>query len=81
LINFEIINTAIGWSTVMDDIYNNPKEIMYPQDITICFSNHQKIFIGAAQFLNDNDVIASGISDNLLVTNNEVLARQIKLII
>lgn len=53
---------------------------MYPQDIKVTFSNKKNIFISAAGFLNPSDKEVYGMLDNLTVTDNEELARQVKMI-
>jgi hypothetical protein len=53
---------------------------IYPQDLRIDFSNDRSIFISAAGFLNEEDKEVIGLMDNLTVTDNETLARQVKMI-
>ena len=77
-INLEIIDISIGWETVTENLQ---KDSTYPQDITIEFSNTKKIFVSAAEFKSENATAAFGFSDNLLITNNEDLARQVKMIL
>ena len=53
---------------------------LYPQDLKIDFENAKSIFISAAGFLNEDDQEVMGLLDNLTVTDNEILARKVKMI-
>ena len=61
-------------------IWGKTEYYTYPQDIKLTFSNDKNIFISAAGFLNQNDKEVCGMLDNLTVTDNEELARQVKMI-
>lgn len=80
ILNLEIKDVKLGWEKVNTEESNGFKETIYPQDITLTFENGKNIFISAAQFLNQNDKEAFGMSDNLLITDNEELARMTKII-
>jgi hypothetical protein len=77
-----ITDTKLSWETVTRDEQKSGKvEIfLYPQYITLTFSNNKKIFISAAGFLNQGDSEVFGMVDNLTVTDNEKLARKVKMI-
>ena len=81
-IRAKISSVKIHWETVKTTSQNGEKieSFIYPQGMTIDFANDEKIFVSAAGFLNPEDDIAYGHLDNLLVTNNEELARQVNMI-
>lgn len=56
------------------------KSYTYPQDMKIAFSNGRNIFISAAKFLSQDSKEVFGMMDNLMVTDNEELARLIRMI-
>lgn len=53
--------------------------IVYPQDFQLTFSNNHTVFISLADLHQGHDEVSKG-SDNLMVTDNEELARQVKMI-
>jgi len=71
----KITDVKLYWETIISD----DEEIVYPQSLKISFTNDKKMFISAAQFLDNSDKVF-GISDNLVVTNNEFLAKHIDII-
>lgn len=77
-----ITDVKIAWETVVSTYkHSNKKEnYVYPQSIKLTFSNSEAIFISASSFYNKDEKEVYGMSDNLMVTDNEELARQIKLI-
>jgi len=77
-----ISDIHITWETVITRKEKSKKEesFVYPQDIKVTFSNKKNIFISAAGFLNPSDKEVYGMLDNLTVTDNEELARQVKMI-
>jgi len=79
----QILDLNITWETITttEENTHKKKETIYPQDMTVVFSNNKKIYISAAEFLNSNDVEVFGPLDNLTVTNNESIAKQVKMII
>ncbi|MBB6464092.1 hypothetical protein [Flammeovirga kamogawensis] len=78
----KIVDLEIAWELVKTEEQKTGKkeEYIYPQDLTLIFSNGQKVFISAAGFLNQNDPEVYGLLDNLTVTTNEDLARKVKMI-
>ncbi len=81
-INTQIVDVMLTWETVTtsDGWFSKSESFTYPQDVKISFSNKQNIFISASGFLNDKDNEVYGMLDNLTVTDNETLARQVKMI-
>lgn len=76
-----IVDTLISWETVTTTTATWRKDkFTYPQDLKIAFSNGKHIFISAAGFLNQGDDVVYGMHDNLMVTDDEELARQVKMI-
>ena len=77
-----ITDIYIAWETVMTREEKTIKTeiFVYPQDIKITFSNDKNIFISAAGFLNQDDIEVYGMLDNLTVTDNQKLARKVKMI-
>jgi hypothetical protein len=78
----EITETKLNWETVTTTEQNSRKteSWTYPQDIILTFINDRKIFISASGFLNETDNEVFGMLDNLTVTDNEELARKVKMI-
>lgn len=78
-----ITDIKITWEKVstIEEKTDKTEEFVYPQDIKINFSNDKNIFISAAGFLNEGDKEVYGMLDNLMVTDNEELARQVKMVI
>lgn len=52
----------------------------YPQAFLFTLDNEKKVVISAAEFKRDNEDEIYGLMDNILVTTNLELARQLKLI-
>lgn len=77
-----ISDINITWETVTtrEEKTSKTESFVYPQDIKITFSNNKNIFISAAGFLAKGDKEVYGMLDNLTVTDNEELARQVKMI-
>ena len=77
-----ITHLELNWETVTttEQISRKTETFVYPQDIKLTFSNSDNIFISAAGFLNENDAEVYGMLDNLTVTDNENLAKQVKMI-
>jgi len=77
-----ITDINISWEQVMtkEEKSGKTESFVYPQHIKISFSNEKKIFISAAGFLNESDNEVYGMLDNLIVTDNEELAREVKMI-
>lgn len=82
LLGQQITNVKLTWEEVTsyEEKTGKSNKYIYPQDLRIDFSCHKSIFISAAEFLNANDSEVKGLSDNLTVTDNESLARQVKMI-
>jgi len=81
-IGAKITDVKITWETVttMEEDTRRIESFIYPQDVKIAFSNDKNVFISAAGFLDHGDKEVSGMLDNLTVTDNEELARQVKMI-
>ncbi|NNV55609.1 hypothetical protein [Limnovirga soli] len=77
-----ITDIKISWVRVNSNEQKSGKKesFIYPQDISLMFTNHKKVFISAAGFLEEGDSEVYGMLDNLSVTDNEYLARQVKMI-
>ena len=77
-----ISDIHITWETVStrEEKSDKTESFVYPQDLKISFSNDKKIFISAAGFLDQGDKEVYGMLDNLIVTDKEELARQVKMI-
>jgi hypothetical protein len=77
-----ISDIHITWEavTTTEERSGKTEKYIYPQDIKITFSNDKNVFISAAGFLNQGDGEVYGMLDNLTVTDNEELARQVKMI-
>ena len=77
-----ISDIKITWEnvTTIEEKTCKTESFVYQQDIKITFSNNKDIFISAAGFLNEGDKEVYGMLDNLTVTDNEELARQVKMI-
>ena len=82
IIGIKIANISITWETVTttEEGTRKTESFIYPQDLKITFSNDKNIFISAAGFLDQGDKEVYGMLDNLTVTDNEELARQVKMI-
>lgn len=78
----KIIDVKIGWetATTIDEKEHKTEHFIYPQDLTITFSNHKNIFVSAAGFLHEKASEVYGMLDNLTVTHNEELAKKVKMI-
>lgn len=74
------IHTTWETVTTKEEGSGKTESFTYPQDIKITFSNDKNIFISAAGFLKQDDKEVYGMLDNLTVTDNEELARQVKMI-
>jgi hypothetical protein len=72
----------ITWETVKTTEKKSGKteNFVYPKDIKITFNIEKSIFISAASFLDQSDNVVHGMSDTLTVTDNEELARKVKMI-
>jgi hypothetical protein len=81
-IGAKIMDIEVTWETVTttEEKTRKTESFIYPQEIKITFSNDKDIFISAAGFLNQDDKEVFGMLDNLTVTDNEKLARQVKMI-
>ena len=77
----KITEINLTWEEVSTFEQNSrkSKKLIYPQDLRIDFSNGKSIFISAAGFLNEDDKEVMGLLDNLTVTDNELLAQQVKM--
>ena len=82
IIGKTIKNVKLNWEkvTTTEEKSGKTESFIYPQDISLTFSNRINIFISAAGFLNENDNEVFGMLDNLTVTDNEELARKTKMI-
>ena len=78
----KIVNVKLTWEEVKtyEEKTGKSDKFIYPQDLRIDFSNDKAIFMSAAGFLNEDDKEVMGLLDNLTVTDNESLARQVKMI-
>lgn len=78
----KITGVRLTWEEVKsyEEWTGKSKIFLYPQDVRIDFSNKKSIFISAAGFINADDDEVMGFMDNLTVTDNESLARQVKMI-
>lgn len=77
-----ITGIDITWESVtVETNTEKADKFVYPQDLKITFSNDENLFISASEFKNQDDKEVYGMSDNLIVTDNENLARQVKMII
>ena len=77
-----ITDIKVSWETVTTTEQKSGKKesFTYPQDISLMFTNEKKVFISAAGFLDEGDNEVCGMLDNLTVTDNEDLARRVKMI-
>jgi len=77
----KIDDIQLKWETirVTEQKSSKTESIIYPQGIKISFSNNKNIFVSAAGFLNEDDTEVCMQLDNLTVTDNEELARQVKM--
>ena len=73
-IGTRITDIRIHWES-----FRMTEIIVYPQDFQLTFSNNHTVFISLAQLHQGHDEVSKG-SDNLMVTDNEELARQVKMI-
>jgi hypothetical protein len=73
-----IIDVSIQWEEVWHT--SDGDIIAYPQAILLYLSNNRRLIISAAEFLSADNEEAMGFLDNLLVTDDEELAKQIKMI-
>ncbi|SEB49857.1 hypothetical protein SAMN04489761_1058 [Tenacibaculum sp. MAR_2009_124] len=82
IIGETIESAKLNWEevTTTDEKNGTSETFIYPQDISLKFSNGIMVFISAAAFLNEHDNEVFGMCDNLTVTNNEELARKTKMI-
>ena len=82
-IGSEIVDVKITWEkvTTTQERSRYTDFFIYPQYLEIIFSNEKSIYISASQFSNHDDDVVFGMSDNLTVTDNEELARKVKMII
>jgi hypothetical protein len=82
IIGKSIKNVKLNWEkvTTTEEKSGKTESFIYPQDISLTFTNGINIFISAAGFLNENDNEVFGMLDNLTVTDNEKLARKTKMI-
>ena len=82
IIGTRIYDIQINWEavTTKDEKTGMTESYNYPQDIKITFSNDKNIFISASGFLEPDDNEVYGMLDNLTVTDNEELARQVNMI-
>jgi len=78
----KITDINITWETVTttEEKTRKTNNFIYPQDIKITFSNDKNLFVSVAGFLDQNDEEVYGMFDNLTVTDNEELAKQVKMI-
>ena len=78
----KISNVRVTWeeATTYEEKSGKTEKFIYPQDLKIVFANNKSIFMSAAGFLNEDDKEVMGLMDNLTVTDNETLARQVKMI-
>ncbi|MDC1265445.1 hypothetical protein N8009_01485 [Flavobacteriaceae bacterium] len=78
----KINNVRVTWEevTTYEEKSGRTEKFIYPQDLKIVFANNKSIFMSAAGFLNEDDKEVMGLMDNLTVTGNENLARQVKMI-
>jgi hypothetical protein len=77
IIDFKIIWEEV-WTSNLDG--SNKVSATYPQTFEIKTENGQTIILSAAEFKRDEENEIYPLSDNLLVTTNVDLARQLKLI-
>jgi len=77
IVDFKIIWKET-WTSNLDG--SNKVYTTYPQTFEIKTENGQTIILSAAEFKRDEENEIYSLMDNLLVTTNEVLARQLKLI-
>ncbi|MEL6562018.1 MAG: hypothetical protein AAFQ94_27775 [Bacteroidota bacterium] len=82
LLGCQITSIKIDWDKVTTQYNDGTKEQKtYPQSIRVSFSNHRRIFISAAGFLNEDDTKVMGMMDNLIVSDDEVIARKVRMIV
>ncbi|MCP2024970.1 hypothetical protein L1276_000110 [Flavobacterium sp. HSC-32F16] len=82
LIGQKIIDFKINWEKVsssnLDD--TNTKYYIYPQTFLLRTENEKTIILSASKFKDSEQNEVYGMSDNLLVTTNFTLAKELKLI-
>jgi len=78
----KVANIKLTWEEVStyEEKTGKSEKLTYPQDLRIEFSNEKSIFISAAEFLTEDGKEVMRHMDNLAVTDNESLARQVKMI-
>ena len=81
-IGTNISDINVTWETVTkrEEKTGKTEGFVYPQDIKIIFSIDKSIFVSAAGFLDQGNKEVYGMLDNLTVTDNEELARQVRMI-
>ena len=72
------INWEEIWTSNLDG--SNKVASTYPQAFLFTLDNEKKVVISAAEFKRDNEDEIYGLMDNILVTTNLELARQLKLV-
>jgi hypothetical protein len=66
------------WSWITHSNLPTSERIYYPQDIRVTFDNDLKLYLSAAQFLNDSQTLF-GLSDNVLVVFRDDVAQHHRL--
>ncbi len=76
----KVTDVEVKWETVYGFSLDGKQtsEDVYPQDLILRFQNEQNMIVSAAEFISTGKVI--GMMDNLLVTNDEVLAKEVGII-
>ena len=74
VIGSKIIDFKINWEKLVDS------DIIYPQSFTLKTENSITIILSASEFKGSNEDYVYGMSDNLLVTTNADLAKELKMI-
>jgi hypothetical protein len=80
-IGTRITDIRIHWESFrMTEIFLlKTRRIVYPQDFQLTFSNNHTMFISLAELDRGGNKVSKG-CDNLMVTDNEELARQVNMI-
>lgn len=82
IIGEHITDVELIWETVSVTRVNDSETRLhiYLQGLRITFSNAEKVLISAADFLNQDDTTVQRAADNLLVTDNDELTVQLKIL-
>ena len=83
LVDKQISAVKVEWDKVStyDQSDELKEEFTYPQTISLRFSNDKRVYISAAELMDNSGNKVIGFTDNLLVTDKDELAENLKLIV